>query len=223
MPGTRRKHQAGRESLQSAQQVTYLGVSFGQHGVTDTRLFERIQAAQQLLSQLFKYVLRWNLTVRQRRNLVKIFVHPVVDYVSYLQPLSLRMREALSRLERRSLSFILAARVKDEHKPRAYAMAQILPYQARRLLYLTRRVQQFYLRAIENQDDETSHDSRNWETFSGSPPSRRTFGRIPFHPTHKKSVPGVSNKKNKSRRVYGLAQTSTSATSHSATTSIHQH
>ena len=77
-----------------------------------------------------------------------------------------RVQGALSKLERRSLTFILAARVKDNNKIRAYAMAQILPYDARRLIYMARRISLFYRHAIKTPDSNKSHASRNWENFS---------------------------------------------------------
>lgn len=69
------------------EQATYLGVTFTNRGVADGKLRQRISTAMGLVFKLKRTVNDWKTSVAQRRNMVKTFIHPITDYLFYLQPL----------------------------------------------------------------------------------------------------------------------------------------
>lgn len=156
----------GGAPMQNVKEVKHLGVTLSKQGVSHTNLLSRINRAHGELSKFFKYVFKWNLTVRQKRNLVKTFIFPLLDYLSYLHPVTGAVLQATTKLERRVLNFVLAVPIAPFHEARAFAMAQLLPFQARRTIAMIKTVARIYAQAVHPDNLLNTHVQRNWQAIS---------------------------------------------------------
>ncbi len=151
--------------MENKRELEYLGVSVTRHGVSCTRLLRRVAAAHSRLSLLFRHIFRFNLTVRQKATMIKTFVMPLYDYVSYLHPLGGELMIAIRNLENRILNFVLATPIARHNRDKAFAIAQLLPFQARRGIQMAKMVAKTYARVLTPRNQENPHFLRNWESL----------------------------------------------------------
>lgn len=134
--------------LQQANEAPLLGTTISAQGITHTRLLLRISDAMKRMSQLSRHLKKWRLTHTQKRNIVKIFVFSVVDYVLYLHPVTGAVKQAAQRLERMAAAFVLGCRIPQKQTTRAVLLAGLLPFEQRRLLHMLNAVKKFTCQAL---------------------------------------------------------------------------
>jgi len=153
------------EKMQNKDELEYLGVSITRQGVSASRLLRRVAGAHARLATLFKHIYPYNLTVAQKRMLVKTFIFPLYDYASYLHPLTGELMTAIRKLETRALNFVLAAPIADHNRDKAFAIAQLLPFEARRSIQMVRMIWTTYSRVLNPQNLENTSLLRNWKAL----------------------------------------------------------
>lgn len=75
---------------------------------------------------------RWGLRPAQKVNLVKTFVYPIIDYVTFLQPLSPKVRFKESHVNIRVAEWALEVTVSQSKASKAIAMVSLNPLEMRR-------------------------------------------------------------------------------------------
>lgn len=150
--------------IPSQDHPTYLGVSMGNHGLTEHRLLQRMEAVSGMLDKLRRVVGSWETTVRQLRMFVKTFVYSLVDYLLYLQPVTQLVQEKAENLDINCLSFIPRMPIHSRTARRASFLTRVLPIRGRKKRQLIRVVAKFYAASISN--SATMRDQRNWHIIS---------------------------------------------------------
>lgn len=144
--------------LQCVDEATYLGITLSRTGIGDTCLLERIRKALAVQGQISRVTSLVRHSTQRRRILSRTFVLPLVDYVSYLQPITSAVALGMAALEKRILSYVLRVSLKTPTDvQRARVLARIPSFQQRRLSQALRTICKFKSWALSSSSDLQVH------------------------------------------------------------------
>ena len=151
------------QQIPSTDEASHLGVTIRKHGVSDTRLLSRIQSAFGKLCQIRRVTNDWHTDPARRRGFVKTFVYPICDYLLYIQPLTARVQQAATNLDRECASYVIGARCPPTQFDRGMALSRLLPLNVRRKRHMTKALSKFKCLLL---DKKSSRNQLNYNAIS---------------------------------------------------------